>query len=76
MESHIVGGKIGEKAAYSVDFKSGQLVAELNMDEGFFKGGLVVKLDAGMVLDAIAKAVPGQIDDAVIAIIKGALLPK
>ena len=74
MDSHIVGGQIGDNAKYAVDFKEGKLVAELSVNEGAFSGGLLVKLDAGQVLDAIARAVPGQLDDAVIAIIKGALL--
>lgn len=74
MEAIIADGNIGNSAKYSVAFKEGKLVAELDANEGAFVGGLVVKIDAGQVLDAIAKAVPGQLDDAVIAIIKAALL--
>lgn len=76
METNIINGPIGSTAKYSVAFKEGKLVAELDAQESFFVGGLVVKIDAGQVLDAIAKAVPGQLDDAVIAIIKSALLSK
>lgn len=74
MEAHIVGGALGSVGKYDVAFKGGQLVAEVDVNEGPFVGGLVVKLDAGKVLDALAAAVPGSIDDAVISIVKAALL--
>lgn len=74
MDANIVGGKVGSVGAYDVKFVGGQLAAELVVEEGPFAGNLSVKIDAGKVLDAIADAVPGQIDDAVIALIKAALL--
>lgn len=74
MDAHVIGGPIGSAAKYDVKFSAGQLVAELDVNEGVFVGGLVVKLDAGKVLDALAAAIPGVIDDAVIAIVKNALL--
>ena len=74
MDANIIGGSVGPKAKYSVDFKGGQLVAELLVDESLFDGGIVIKLDAGAVMDAVAKAIPGVVDDAIISLIKAALL--
>lgn len=74
MEAKIVGGAIGSVGQYDVSFKEGKLVAELKAHEAFFEGGMVVKIDAGQVLDALAAAIPGAIDDAVIALVKAALI--
>lgn len=73
MDQHIADGKVGSEGGYSVDFKGGNLVALLDVKEGPFQGHVEAKIDSDMVLDAIAKAIPGQIDDAVIAVIKAAL---
>lgn len=73
MEAKIISGPVGGAGKYSVDFKDGNLVAVLEVAEGPFSGNLLAKIDAGQVLDALAKAVPGQLDDAVIAVIKAAL---
>jgi len=73
MEKEIVDGKLGEKASYKVEFKGGQLHAELLADVGPLNAGVKISLSADEVLDAIAKQIPGQIDDAVINLIKQAL---
>jgi hypothetical protein len=73
MEKELVSGKIGEMGKYDVEFKEGKLVVEI---DGFFEKSsatLVVKVDAAQVLDALAKAVPGEMDDAAIALVKLAL---
>jgi hypothetical protein len=75
MDKEIVEGNLGTVGKYDVEFKGGCLVVELNAGAGPVSGGVVIKVDAGKVLDAIAAAIPGQIDDAVIAMIKGALVP-
>lgn len=68
MEKDIIDGKIGEVGAYDVEFKGGKLVAKA----GVFKepvAGVVVKADVSMevgaraVLEALKKAIPGQVDD-------------
>lgn len=78
MEMDIVEGNIGEIGMYDVEFKGGKLVAMAN---GGDKEGMVVvktaiELDAGKVMDAIAKAIPGTVDDAILAVMKSALLGK
>ncbi len=76
MEKQLVEGSIGEVGKYDVDFKEGKLVAAVDAGdkEGMVSAGLVVKLDAGKVIDALARAIPGQIDDAVLGLMKAALL--
>lgn len=74
MEIDIVAGKLGEVGSYKVHFSKGKLLAESLVSEGPLEANLVVSLDAGMVLDALAKAIPGTLDDTVIAVIKAELL--
>lgn len=78
MDQEIVQGDIGSVGKYDVEFKEGKLVAEIDAGagDGLVTAGLVVKLDAGKVLDAIAKAIPGTIDDAVFGLMKAALIGK
>lgn len=72
MEKDLVEGNIG-KAKYDVEFRDGKLVAELKYAHDLAEAGAFVHIPADSVLDAIAKAIPGQIDDAVIELIKKAL---
>lgn len=73
MEKDLVSGNLGKDAKYDVAFKEGKLVLELDADFGLLTGGVVVKVDASSVIDAIEKAIPGQLDDAVLEMLKGAL---
>ena len=65
-------GKVGE---FDAKIEKGALVLNLGMNVGQagVEGGLVVKVHMDVVLDVIAKAIPGQVDDAVIAVIKAAV---
>lgn len=78
MDKELVQGNLGEVAKYDVEFKEGKLVAAINAEaaQGMVEAGMVVKLDAGKVLDALAKAIPGTMDDAMIGVVKAALLGK
>lgn len=75
MEKDIVDGKIGTVGEYDVEFKGGKLVAKVSAKpaEGV-NAEMLVEVEASLVLDAIARAIPGKIDDAVIGVIKAALL--
>lgn len=74
MEKDIVDGKIGEVGAYDLEFKEGALKFTLLLASPFgVEGELNVKVKADAVMDAIAKAIPGQVDDAVLGLIKSAL---
>jgi hypothetical protein len=74
MEKDIVDGKIGEVGAYDLEFKQGQLKFTLIASHAVgIEGELAIKVSADAVIDAIAKAIPGQVDDAVLGLIKQAL---
>lgn len=73
MEKELLAGNLGEKANYKVDFKEGKLQAEMLADFGPFHAGMKMQLEADGVLDALAKAIPGTIDDAMLGLIKAAL---
>lgn len=76
MEADILDGKIGDVGSYDLEFKGGKLSLTVDAKIGgeLVAAGIVIKVGASEVLDAIAKAIPGQIDDAVIGLIKSALL--
>lgn len=73
MEKDIVDGKIGELGAYDVEFKGGKLIAKASIEKLGLSAALELSADSDLVLDAIAKAIPGKIDDAVVSVIKVAL---
>lgn len=75
-DKELVQGNIGTVGKYDFSFKEGKFVVEVDATGGPLEGGLVLKLDAGKVLDAIAKAIPGTFDDAIIGVAKAALLGK
>lgn len=75
MEKEIVEGKIGTVGAYDVEFKNGMLVAKVG---GSHEIGLTVAVEVSVsahaVLAAIKKAIPGQIDDAILDVLEAALV--
>lgn len=75
MEKDLAQGPIGTVGSYDVEFKEGKLTAKVSAKvEAGVEGGAFISLDASLILDALAKAIPGQIDDALLGILKGALL--
>lgn len=76
METGIAEGKIGAVGAYDLEFKGGKLVGVAKA--GAAEVGLTVEvqvaLEAHAVLAAIKKAIPGQIDDALLGLLEQALL--
>lgn len=74
IEKDIAQGAIGQVGKYDVAFTGGQLVVEVDANVSVGSAGVVIKVDAGKILDALAAAIPGKVDDAVIALIKDALL--
>lgn len=75
MEMDIVDGQIGNIGAYDVEFKAGKLVAKVNASAGGVADvALVVTVGAEQVIEALKKAIPGTIDDAILEIAKQALL--
>lgn len=71
----MVQGKIGTVGDYDIQFVEGKLVITAKANYGVGSTSVVQSLDAGAVLDALAKAIPGTIDDSIIGVIKAAILP-
>jgi hypothetical protein len=77
MEADLVQGPIGSVGKYDVEFKDGKLIASIDASPtAGVSAGVKVEVDAAVVLDALAKAIPGTIDDALLGIVKAALLNK
>lgn len=71
MDAVIAKGPIADVGVYSVEFKGGKLLVSANVSlPPGESASLLVTVDSDKVLDAIALAVPGKIDDALIALIK------
>lgn len=68
----IVDGKLGEVGAYDVEFKDGYLSAKAQVlakvASGIVEivGELEVRVGAEAVIEALKKAIPGEIDDAIL----------
>ena len=73
MEADIVDGKLGTVGAYDVEFKSGKLCFSISANVPVGEAVVMLKLDAAAILDVIAKAIPGTIDDVVLGVAKAAL---
>ena len=74
----LLDGKIGEVGAYDVEFKGGKLVAKAGVAHDAaagvsLKADVSIEINAAVVLDALAKAIPGTFDDALISLAKNAL---
>jgi hypothetical protein len=75
MEADIAQGQVGKVGQYDVEFKGGKLVAKIDAKPADgVAAGVFVEVDAAVVLDALAKAIPGTIDDALLGVAKAALL--
>lgn len=74
MDIDIFDGKLGEVGSYDVEFKGGKLLAKVDVATGPFSAGVLMSIDANKVVDAIEKAIPGQIDDAVLEVLRKFLI--
>jgi hypothetical protein len=70
--SDLVEIKKGE-ATLDVDFKEGKLRLSVSYDGKGADAGLFVDIDPDYFLDKLKAVIPGQIDDAIIEMLKGAL---
>ena len=70
--SDLVEIKKGE-ASLDLDFKEGKLRLSVSYDGKGADAGLFVDLDPDYFLDKLKDVIPGQIDDAIIEMLKGAL---
>lgn len=73
MEGEIVQGPIGEVGSYDVKFLGGKLIAKVDANLPMGSAGVILEISAANVIDAIKAAIPGQIDDAILELLKKAL---
>ena len=69
----IVDKPIGSEGSLDLQFKDGKLVFLVKHNHASGSVSLVVEEDAGYFLDKLAAVIPGQVDDAIFAVLKGAL---
>jgi hypothetical protein len=74
MEADILDGKIGNVGAYDLEFKGGKLSFKIGASTDVGSVDVVVSVGAHQVLEAIKKAIPGEIDNTIIDILKKAIL--
>ncbi len=73
MEKDIVEGNIGAVGSYDIEFKGGKLTAKVGVGHSGVSGNISLEFNSDAIIDALCKAIPGQIDDALGAILKNAL---
>lgn len=71
--SDLVDGQIGPEAKYKVSLDAGKLIIAMGYDGVEADAEMSIKLEVDLFLDKVAALIPGKIDDAVIAMLKGAL---
>jgi hypothetical protein len=73
MDQQLAQGKLGEVGQYDVAVHGSKLVAKLNAGVPEVSGNMEVQVDLTKVIDAIAAAIPGKMDDLIFAMLKKAL---
>jgi len=73
MEKDIIDGNIGAVGSYDIEFKQGKLTAKVGVGHSGVSGNISLEFNSDAIIDALCKAIPGQIDDALGAILKNAL---
>jgi len=73
MDMDIKEGPLGSEGSYEIDLIEGDLVVKVSHDSGGASAGIELKIKAEYFLDKLAKKIPGEIDDAIFAIIKSAI---
>jgi hypothetical protein len=73
MEKDLFEKQLGAETNVDIDFKDGDLVLTVTYDGKGLRAGVSVKVDGEYFLDKLAEKIPGNIDDAIIAMLKGAL---
>ena len=60
----------------SVKIESGKVIVSSSLGSKGVEGSIALSFDAGYFIDELAKAIPGTVDDAILAVVKAALLAK
>lgn len=73
MDKSLIEGNLGKELNYELEFVDGELCFLFGYDGKGIDAGTYVKLEPEYFLDKLAEAIPGNVDDAVIAAIKAAI---
>ena len=73
MDMDLKEGSLGSEGEYSLKLVGGKVVFELAHQSGAVAAGVKAELDPDYFIDKLAEMIPGEVDDAIFAIIKGAL---
>jgi hypothetical protein len=69
----LITKELSPESKMKVVLSGGKIVLSADFASSGLKADLSAALDTDYFLDELAKAIPGQLDDAIIAVLKGAL---
>lgn len=69
----LVDKPIGPEAGVKLEIAAGKIILSGGLHSSGLGGNLSMSLDSDYFLDKLAEAIPGQLDDAIIAVLKSAL---
>lgn len=69
----IIEGELGKDAEYDLEIIDGHLTLVFSYDGPGVDGVIKVTVDVAHFLDKFKQAIPGQVDDAILELVKGAL---
>ena len=70
----LVKKPLGSEGEVKVEVKKGKFIISLVHDHGSGKASLLVEEDLAYFLDKLAAQIPGVLDDAILALVKDAVL--
>lgn len=73
MDMDIKDGELGGDGLFDLDIKEGDLVLKVVHDSKGLDAELNVRVDSGYFIDKLAEKIPGQVDDAILQVLKAAL---
>lgn len=69
----IVKHEIGSEAFVTVEITGGDIIVKATLDSSGLGATVSAKLNGDYFIDKLAEKIPGQIDDAVLGVLKAAL---
>ncbi len=69
----IISKELGSAGSVSVKIEEGKIKLQSNYADGGLDGQVSLAVDSDYFLDKLAEKIPGQIDDAIIQVMKAAL---
>lgn len=73
MDMDIKEGAIGAEGLYDLEIKEGNLVLMVSHGSKGLEAAISLKVNTEYFIDKLAEKIPGEVDDAIFAILKGAL---